>query len=146
VGGVHMQAATTSGAYVAAAGMLSHSGRCRVLDAAADGYVRGEACHMLLLRPLAGAVAAGGAGPLAVVLGSAVNQDGRSSGLTAPNGPAQQEVIRAALAAAGVGAADVGLLSMHGTGVFWWGVLGWCFGGLSVACGAASSEASTSSH
>ena len=53
---------------------------------------------------------------LAVVRGSAVNQDGRSGGLTAPNGPAQEAVIRAALAAAGVAPAAVGYIEAHGTG------------------------------
>ena len=41
-------------------------------------------------------------------------QDGRSSSLTAPNGPAQQDVIRAALAAAERSALQA--LEMHGTG------------------------------
>jgi acyl transferase domain-containing protein len=70
---------------------------------------------MLLLAPAAMAPAAG-RGPAALVLGSAVNQDGRSSSLTAPNGPAQQEVVMAALADAGVLAGSVDQLSMHGTG------------------------------
>ena len=82
------------------AGMLADDGRCKTLDASADGYVRAEGVGAMLLRrlqqgpPQAGAAEAvaedGGGAPLALLLGSAVNQDGRSSSLTAPNGPAQQ--------------------------------------------------------
>ena len=75
--------------------------RCKTLDASADGYVRGEECLVALLTPCnAGSVQHSGAGPLALLCGTATNQDGRSSALTAPSGPAQQDVIRAALAAA----------------------------------------------
>jgi hypothetical protein len=84
----------------------------QTLDASADGYVRAEAAGIFVLRPMdaSGSVAAPDSAaptPLAVLAGSAVNQDGRSSGLTAPNGPAQQEVIRQALAEAGVRASEV---------------------------------------
>ena len=95
------------------AGMLAADGRCKTLDAAADGYVRGEAIGSLLLQA---AVPGSAASPLALFRGSAVNQDGRSSSLTAPNGPSQQEVVRTALSAAGLAAAAVTHLQMHGTG------------------------------
>src|SRR5262245_23849258 len=67
--------------------MLAFDGRCKTFDAAADGYVRGEGCGVVVLKRLADALAANDV-ILAVIRGSAVNQDGRSSGLTAPNGAA----------------------------------------------------------
>ena len=81
--------------------MMAPDGRCKTFDAAADGYVRGEGCAIVVLRRLADALADGDR-ILAVVRGSAVNQDGRSGGLTAPNGPAQEAVIRAALEVADI--------------------------------------------
>src|SRR3546814_1110526 len=69
--------------------MLSPDGRCKTFDAAADGYVRGEGCGVLVLKRLDDARADGDR-ILSVIRGSAVNQDGRSAGLTAPNGLAQR--------------------------------------------------------
>lgn len=100
--------------------MLCADGRCKTLDAAADGYVRGEAAGALLLQShwqSSGDSQGLPAAWLAVLQGSAVNQDGRSSSLTAPNGPSQQAVLRAALSDAGLRAADVATLQMHGTGM-----------------------------
>ena len=70
-------------------GMLTFDGRCKTLDSAADGYVRGEACIVFLFGvEREGSLAGSGI----VLAGTAVNQDGRSSSLTAPNGPSQQQV------------------------------------------------------
>jgi acyl transferase domain-containing protein len=99
------------------AGMLSADGRCKTLDASADGYVRGEFCGALCLESAdADADVYGNGGFPVAVLGTAVNQDGRSSALTAPNGPAQQMVLRSALQQNALDGGDVNLLQMHGTG------------------------------
>ena len=97
------------------ANMLSPDGRCRTFDAAANGFVRGEGCGMLVLKRLADAERDRDR-VLGVIRGSAVNHDGASAGLTVPNGSAQERVIRDALARAGIEPGSVDYLEAHGTG------------------------------
>ncbi|MFJ9713477.1 beta-ketoacyl synthase N-terminal-like domain-containing protein [Streptomyces sp. NPDC101234] len=96
-------------------GMLSPTGRCHTFDAAADGFVRGEGCGVVVLKRLSEARRDGDR-ILAVVRGSAVNQDGRSDGLAAPSAAAQQALYRAALSRADVDPARISLIEAHGTG------------------------------
>ena len=115
--GVNLTLRAETTAVLSKAAMLAVDGRCKTLDAAADGYMRGEACVVHLLEvELQGSPEGKPSSPAAVVLGMAVNQDGRSSSLTAPNGPSQQAVLRAAMAWQEVAAAEVAVLEMHGTG------------------------------
>ncbi|MDT5098117.1 MAG: hypothetical protein QOC76_1854 [Mycobacterium sp.] len=95
--------------------MLAPDGRCKTFDAAADGYVRGEGCGVIVIKRLEDAIRDGDR-IRAVIRGSAINQDGASGGLTVPNGIAQQRVIADALQRSDLVPSDVGYLEAHGTG------------------------------
>ncbi|SCL23245.1 Acyl transferase domain-containing protein [Micromonospora pallida] len=114
-GGVNLMIIPESHIFLSRARALSADGRCKTFDASADGYGRGEGCGVVVLKRLSDAQRDGDR-VLAVIRGSAVNHDGPSSGLTVPNGLAQQDLIRAALADAGVAPADVDYVEAHGTG------------------------------
>ena len=107
-----------------AASMLSFDGRCKTLDASADGYAKGECCVVLRVS-VDGASAGAPKAPdlpnaespsLALLEQTGVNQDGRSSSLTAPNGPSQQALVADALLRSGLHGDALGRLEMHGTG------------------------------
>ena len=114
-GGVNVLLSPVTVIAASRARMLSPVGRCKTFDASADGYVRSEGCGILVLKRLSDAERDGDR-VCAVIPSSAVNQDGASSGLTVPNGGAQQRLIAAALARAGLAGGDVDYLEAHGTG------------------------------
>ncbi|WP_245847324.1 polyketide synthase [Mycobacterium szulgai] len=94
---------------------LSPDGRCYVFDARANGYVRGEGGGVVVLKSLADAVGSGDR-IYGVIRGSAVNAGSAHVGITVPSESAQAEVMTKALAAAGVGAEEVGYVELHGSG------------------------------
>ncbi|WP_415794292.1 type I polyketide synthase, partial [Mycolicibacterium frederiksbergense] len=98
-----------------AQGMLSPTGHCHAFDAAADGFVPGEAVGVVLLKRLADAQRDGDR-VLAVVRGTAANQDGHTVNIATPSRDAQVAVYQEALAVGAVDAQTVGLIEAHGTG------------------------------
>ncbi|BBY15553.1 sulfolipid-1 biosynthesis phthioceranic/hydroxyphthioceranic acid synthase [Mycolicibacterium litorale] len=98
-----------------AQGMLSPTGHCHAFDVDADGFVSGEASVVLMFKRLADAQRDGDR-ILAVVKGTAANQDGHTVNIATPSRDAQVSVYRAALAAAGMDPATVGMVEAHGTG------------------------------
>ena len=114
-GGVSLILAPETNVILCRAGMLARDGRCKTFDAAADGYVRGEGCGIVVLKRLSDAIRDEDR-ILAVLRASAVNQDGRSNGLTAPNGQVQQELLRETLSRSGLAATDIQYIEAHGTG------------------------------
>ncbi|WP_405180890.1 type I polyketide synthase [Nocardia sp. NBC_01377] len=96
-------------------GAGSESGACHTFDDRADGIVRGEGGGIVVLKPLARALADGDR-IYAVVRGSAVNNGNARQVLSAPSAPAQAAVIRAALASGALEGASVQYVELHGTG------------------------------
>jgi acyl transferase domain-containing protein/NADPH:quinone reductase-like Zn-dependent oxidoreductase/NAD(P)-dependent dehydrogenase (short-subunit alcohol dehydrogenase family)/acyl carrier protein/SAM-dependent methyltransferase len=114
-GGVFVMTTRRFHEHCTRAGMLSPRGKCHTFDESADGFAPGEAVGVLLLKPLARALADGD--PIrGIILASGVNQDGRTNGITAPSTASQTELVRSVLAKAQVPAASITLMECHGTG------------------------------
>jgi acyl transferase domain-containing protein len=115
VGGVNLQLIPESTMAISSGRMLSADGHCKTFDDSANGYVRGEGCAVVIIKPLSEAIKNNDR-IHAVIRGSAVNQDGGGSGFTVPSSKAQEKLMRKALSNAGLNATEVDYLEAHGTG------------------------------
>ncbi len=114
-GGVNVTSTQFDGHVYQEGGIVSPDGHNRAFDARAKGSVSGNGAGVVVLKPLARALADGD--PIhAVVLGSALNNDGAGKvGFTAPAELGQAQVIAAAQAAAGVSPESIGYVEAHGS-------------------------------
>lgn len=115
VGGVHLLLNPAATVGFCRASMLSRAGHCQAFDARADGFVRAEGAGMVVLTPLARALANGDR-IYAVIRGTGVNQAGKTSGISLPGEASQRDLIGQVLRRANVAPAAVQYVEAHGTG------------------------------
>ncbi|WP_128429283.1 type I polyketide synthase [Streptomyces cyaneus] len=97
------------------ASMLSKRGRCAAFSADADGFVRAEGAGVVVLKPLADALADGDR-IHGVIAGAGSNCDGHTVGLALPSARAQEDLLRRVYERAGIAPDEVGYVEAHGTG------------------------------
>jgi acyl transferase domain-containing protein/thioesterase domain-containing protein/SAM-dependent methyltransferase/acyl carrier protein len=114
-GGVHLMLSPVPTVAYCKSTALAPDGRCKTFDAAADGYVRGEGCGMVVLKRLSDAVRDGDV-IRATIRAAVANHDGASNGLAAPNGLAQEKLHRKVLRKANLAGRDVAYVEAHGPG------------------------------
>lgn len=114
VGAVDLMLAPESQHAMSATGMLSKQGMCRPLDNAADGFVRGEGCVVLVLKPFS--QVRSDERVHALVGGIDSTHCGRSDWIMAASKPAQIQVLNGAAQQAGIETKDLDYIELHGTG------------------------------
>jgi acyl transferase domain-containing protein/tryptophanase/NADP-dependent 3-hydroxy acid dehydrogenase YdfG len=115
VGGVQVMLSPAAYISFGMAGMLSSDGKCRAFDKGANGYVRGEGCGAIFLKPLRAAEADGNH-IYAVIKATAENHGGRVTTLTAPNSNAQSALLIEAYEKARIDPSTVSYIECHGIG------------------------------
>lgn len=117
VAGVNIVLDTDLNKSMGEAGMLSPDGLCQTFDENANGYVRGEGIGVVVLKKLSDANLSKDR-VYSTIIGKAINQDGRSASLTAPNKNMQVELLKSAVADAGLSPSDINYVETHGTGTY----------------------------
>ncbi len=115
VGGVNVLAHPSSFIAFSKAGMLSKTGKISTFDKNANGFVRGEGCGVVILKPYARAVEDGDQ-IHALIHATACNQDGFTSTITAPNQNAQIDMLEKLFEKSGLPKDWIGFVEAHGTG------------------------------
>ncbi|WYZ35368.1 hypothetical protein EsH8_X_000015 [Colletotrichum jinshuiense] len=98
-----------------AAGFLSPTGQCKPFDAGADGYCRGEAVCVVVLKSLSAAIEENDH-ILGVIVGSATNQNNKGGSIVVPDAKAQADILGKVLDMSNILPCDVTYVEAHGTG------------------------------
>lgn len=115
VGGVNVMTTPEYPIAMAKGKLLSRRGYCSAFDEQADGYVRGEGCGIIILKPLKNALLDNNK-IYALIKETGVNQDGRTVGITSPNSHAQVNLIAKVYSRAGITPEKIHYVEAHGTG------------------------------
>mmetsp|Transcript_5636 Transcript_5636/g.13238 ORF Transcript_5636/g.13238 Transcript_5636/m.13238 type:complete len:1020 (+) Transcript_5636:99-3158(+) len=99
---------------------MNPNGRCFSFDDAANGYVRGEMCGSVALKPYAEKVDKDLVVPdqpcIGCINGWRMVSNGKGASLNAPHGPAIQECVHDAIRDASIDVLDVDAVECHGIG------------------------------
>ncbi|OLN96152.1 Iterative polyketide synthase CazM 3 [Colletotrichum chlorophyti] len=98
-----------------AAGFLSPTGQCKPFDVGADGYCRGEAVCVVVLKALSAAIEENDH-ILGVIVGSATNQNSKKGPIVVPNAESQANIMKKVMDMSSVLPEEVTYVEAHGTG------------------------------
>lgn len=113
-GGVSLLLSPDSLIMTSKAGLLAADGRCKTLDASADGFVAGEGAGMLVLKRRSDVLP--GDRVYAQLLGVACGHNGHNEWIVAPSQSAQEALLRTAYRQVAVDPGLVDYVELHGTG------------------------------
>ena len=99
------------------AGVLSKTGRCRIFDEKADGYVRGEGVGVVILKRLDDALRDGDT-VYGVVRTSVMNHNGENLNITSPSLKAQIRLLEKAYRPKGIHPESVSYVEAGSTGTY----------------------------
>ncbi|KAB5547340.1 beta-ketoacyl synthase domain-containing protein [Coniochaeta sp. 2T2.1] len=115
VGGANILTGPNLYAGLSRAGFTSPTGSSKTFDETADGYCRGEAVGVIVLKRLDHALARRD-NILGVIRSVETNHSAHAPSITQPHSPAQQSLYAQALRRAGLKPNEIGYVEAHGTG------------------------------
>ncbi|KAJ7717066.1 hypothetical protein DFH07DRAFT_762136 [Mycena maculata] len=115
VGGCQINHRFLDWALYSQGGILAPDGKCKPLDASADGFSRGEGAVVVTLKPLEFAIRDHDR-IYATILGTGINSSGSQSSPNAPVAEAQEDAMRRAFTQAERIPRNVDFVELHATG------------------------------
>lgn len=113
-GGVNLMLSPDNMIMTSKWGLLAADGRCKTLDASADGFVNGEGAGIIVLKRLSDVLP--GDRVYALLLSIATSHNGHNEWIVASSQPAQENLLRTAYRRAAVDPGLVDYVELHGTG------------------------------